>query len=75
MVSIRYFWWEIIFTKSLFGAALEKLRTKDLPILNVVMDKISEQNEEFNPTFYYDSEAYIEKLLKMGKQLRRKKSI
>ena len=36
------------------------------------MDKISKQNEEFNPTFYCDNETFIEKLLKIGKQLQKK---
>ena len=36
------------------------------------MDKINNLYDEFNPTFYYDSEAFLEKLLKMGKKLRRK---
>ena len=55
-----------------FWCSFRKKWTKDLPILNVVRDKISEQNEEFNATFYYNSEAFIEMLLKIGKQLRKK---
>ena len=51
---------------------LERKRTKDLPKLSIVMDKINNLYAEFNPTFYYDSEAFLEKLLKMGKKLRRK---
>lgn len=39
------------------------------------MDKISKLDEEFNPTFYYDNETFIEKLLKIGKQLQKKPSI
>ena len=46
--------------------------TKDLPCLRLFMDKILEQNEACNPTFYYDTEAVFEKLLKMAKKLRQK---
>ena len=46
-----------------------------MSVLNLVMDKISKLDEEFNPTFYYDNETFIEKLLKIGKQLQKKPSI
>ena len=42
-----------------------------MSVLNLVMDKISKLDEEFNPTFYYDNETFIEKLLKIGKQLQK----
>ena len=49
--------------------------TKNLPCLRLFrlfMDNILEQNEACNATFYYDTEAFFEKLLKMAKKLREK---
>ena len=70
--KFKYYCWETNFTKALFGSALEKKWTKNLPCLRLVMDKISEQNKAFNPTFCYNTEANFEKLLKMAKKLRKK---
>ena len=45
----------------------------DLPDLTLLINKIDELCDDFIPTQFVDSELYIEKLMKMSKELKKKK--
>ena len=55
--------------------ALENKWVADLPDLTLLINKIDELCDDFDPTQFVDSELYIEKLMKMSKELRKKKKI
>ena len=46
---------------------------KDLPNLQLVVSKIKDQCQDINLTIYSDSELFSEKLMKMNKELQKKK--
>ena len=60
------------FKKQLINA-LEKKWVADLPDLTLLIYKIDELCDDFIPTQFVDSELYIEKLMKMSKELKKKK--
>ena len=45
-----------------------------MPDLTLLINKIDELCDDFDPTQLLDSELYIEKLMKMSKELERKKN-
>ena len=67
-----YFWWKVDFRNCLISA-LEKKWTKDLPQFDLFLYNVKEQSLNVDPTNYEDSELYFEKLMKISKQLKRKK--
>ena len=52
--------------------ALENKWVADLPDLTLLINKIDELCDDFDPTQFVDSELYIEKLMKMSKELKKK---
>ena len=53
----------------------KKIWVADLPDLTLLINKIDELCDDFIPTQFVDSELYIEKLMKMSKELKKKKKI
>ena len=53
--------------------ALENKWVADLPDLTLLINKIDELCVDFDPTQFVDSELYIEKLMKMSKELKKKR--
>ena len=53
----------------------EKKLVADLPDLTLLINKIDELCDDFNPMQFVDSELYIEKLMKMSKESKKKKKI
>ena len=51
----------------------KKIWVADLPDLTLLINKIDELCDDFIPTQFVDSELYIEKLMKMSKELKKKK--
>ena len=51
----------------------KKKCVKDLPNLQLVVSKIKDQCQDINLTIYSDSELFSEKLMKMNKELQKKK--
>ena len=52
--------------------ALEKKWTCDIPDFTFFVKKLDELCDDFDPIRYSDSEMYIEKLVRMAKQLKKK---
>ena len=69
----RYFWWKIKFRHRLIDS-LEIKWPRDLPDFNLFIHNVNEQSDDFDPTNYLDSELYIEKLIKIAKELRKNKA-
>ena len=61
------------FNEVVICATLEKKWVKDLPNLQLVVSKIKDQCQDINLTIYSDSELFSEKLMKMNKELQKKK--
>ena len=53
--------------------ALENKWVADLPDLTLLINKIDELCDDFDPMQFVDSELYIEKLMKMSKELKKKR--
>ena len=68
----KYFWWKVDFFKKIINA-LENKWAADLPDLTLLINKIDELCDDFDPTQFVDSELYIEKLIKMSKELKKKR--
>ena len=45
----------------------------DLPDLTLLINKIDKLCDDFDPTQFFDNKLYIEKLMKMSKDLKKKK--
>ena len=52
--------------------ALEKKWTCDIPDFTFFVKNLDELCDDFDPMRYSDSEMYIEKLVRMAKQLKKK---
>lgn len=59
----------------LIFAVLKRKWCKDLLSLRFVVQKTKDQCEDFNPLIYFDKELFIEKLMKMKKELKKKNVI
>ena len=68
----KYFWWKADFRNCLISA-LEKKWTKDLLQFDQFLYNVKEQSLNFDPMNYEDSKLYFEKLMKISKQLKRRK--
>ena len=68
----KYLWWKVDFFKKIINA-LENKWVADLPDLTLLINKIDELCDDFDPTQFVDSELYIEKLMKMSKELKKKR--
>ena len=68
----KYLWWKMDFKKQLIDA-LEKKWVADLPDLTLLINKIDERCDDFDPMQFVNSELCIEKLMKMSKELKKKK--
>ena len=60
------------FKKQLINALGEKW-VADLPDLTLLINKIDKLCDDFDPTQFFDNKLYIEKLMKMSKELKKKK--
>ena len=69
--TFKYLWWRLDFKKQLINA-LEKKWVADLPDLTLLSNKIDELCDDFDPMQFVDSKLYIEKLMKMSKELKKK---
>ena len=70
--TLKYLWWKVDFKKQLING-LKKKQVPDLPDLTLSINKIDELCDDFDPTQFVDSKLYIEKLVKMSKELKKKK--
>ena len=63
--ELIYHWW--INDKKRYKDTLKSKWTHDLLDFEIFVNLADRECEEFDPTKFYDSEKYIEKLVKMGK--------
>ena len=69
--ALKYLWWKVDFKKQLING-LKKKQVPDLPDLTLSINKIDELCDDFDPMQFVDSKLYIEKLVKMSKELKKK---
>ena len=65
----KFFWRKTDFKNQLVDVLKEKW-TSDLPNFDFMIQKFNDQCNDFKPTIFFDNELYLERLVRLAKELK-----
>ena len=66
---MEIFWWKIDFKNELINVLKQKL-TSDLHAFDFMIQKFNDQCNDFSSTIFFDNELYMERLVRLAKELK-----